>query len=60
MSTLDTRPAVTDTATRPDPWWRVALIAGGALMLVGGPMHPDSPADLPLRDELAFMMDDDA
>lgn len=60
MSTLDTRPAVPTTATRPDPRWRVALIAGGVLMLVGGPMHPDSPAELPLRDELASMMDDDA
>ena len=33
MSILDTRPVVPDTATRPDPWWRVTLIAGGANML---------------------------
>lgn len=60
MSTLETHPVVPDAAVRPDPWWRVALIAGGALMLAGGPMHPDSPAELPLREELALMMDDDA
>ncbi len=60
MSALDTRPPDAVIDVRPDPWWRAALVAGGVLMLAGGPMHPDSPAELPLRQELAFMMDDDA
>lgn len=60
MSVLETRPPDADPTVRPDLWWRAALVAGGVLMLVGGPMHPDSPAELSLREELAFMMDDDA
>lgn len=35
--------------------WRVALALGGAVTAIGGPMHPDSDAADPLRDELATM-----
>lgn len=43
-----------------DNGWRAALVGSGIALLLGGSMHPDAPADLDLRDELATMMDDDA
>lgn len=35
--------------------WRIAFALGGALMAVGGPLHPESDAEDPLRTELATM-----
>ncbi|HRE01504.1 MAG TPA: hemerythrin domain-containing protein, partial [Ilumatobacteraceae bacterium] len=35
--------------------WRIALALGGALMAAGGPLHPESDAKDPLREELATM-----
>ncbi|GAA0794225.1 hypothetical protein [Spirilliplanes yamanashiensis] len=35
--------------------WRLALVASGVVMLAGGPMHPASDAEHPLREELAIM-----
>lgn len=40
--------------------WRLAFAASGVAMLVGGPMHPESDARDPLREELATMTADDA
>ncbi len=37
-----------------------ALITSGALLAVGGSMHPSAPSDLGLRQEFAIMMSDDA
>jgi hypothetical protein len=44
--------------TRTDRW-RIAMIAGGAAMALGGPMHPDSDSKDSLRNELATMTADD-
>jgi hypothetical protein len=38
-----------------DSRWRIALALGGATMAIGGPLHPESDAADPLRDELATM-----
>jgi uncharacterized membrane protein YozB (DUF420 family) len=35
--------------------WRLALIASGIVMLLGGPMHPEADAKHDLREELATM-----
>ncbi|MHB1138668.1 MAG: alpha/beta fold hydrolase [Microthrixaceae bacterium] len=35
--------------------WRLAFVAGGAAMAIGGPLHPESDATDSLRDELATM-----
>lgn len=39
--------------------WRVALVAAGVTMAVGGPLHPDSDAEDSLREELATMTSGD-
>lgn len=39
--------------------WRIAFIAGGAAMAIGGPLHPESDAKDSLRDELATMTSGD-
>ncbi len=40
--------------------WRLAFVASGAAMVVGGRTHPDADAKEPLRQELATMTSDDA
>lgn len=39
--------------------WRLALVASGVLLAVGGPMHPESDARDSLREELATMTADE-
>lgn len=39
--------------------WRIALALSGLAALVGGPMHPASDAEDPLREELAVMTADE-
>jgi hypothetical protein len=39
--------------------WRIALALSGLVALVAGPMHPDSDAKDPLREELAVMTADE-
>jgi uncharacterized membrane protein YozB (DUF420 family) len=39
--------------------WRLAFVAAGLTMAVGGPMHPESDAEDPLRQELATMASGD-
>ena len=39
--------------------WRLPLVASWLLMVVGGPMHPDSESEDSLRQELATMTADD-
>lgn len=39
--------------------WRLAFVAAGAAMAIGGPMHPESDAKESLRDELATMTSGD-
>ncbi len=51
---------IQDPTTRPDSRWRLLLALGGALMALGGPMHPESDAADSLRDELATMTASDA
>lgn len=54
--------ASADARTTPSPrphGWRLALLASGALVLAGGPMHPDSDASGSVREELAAMTADD-
>lgn len=41
------------------PHWRIAFVAAGAAMAIGGPMHPESDAKDSLRDELATMTSGD-
>ena len=38
--------------------WRIALVASGVIAAAGGPMHPSSDAEDPIRDELATMTAD--
>jgi hypothetical protein len=38
--------------------WRIALVASGITMLVGGPMHPEADAEGTLTEELATMTAD--
>ena len=46
-------------APRRPQGWRLALLASGATLLAGGPMHPDSDAAGSIREELATMTADD-
>lgn len=39
----------------PKNHWRIALVLAGATMAIGGPLHPESDAADPLREELAIM-----
>jgi hypothetical protein len=52
----------THTTSRPSflsrHGWRVALVASGALSAIGGPMHPSSDSEEPIREELATMTAD--
>lgn len=54
-TSLDTR---TPAPRRPQGW-RLALLASGAALLAGGPVHPDSDASGSVREELATMTADD-
>ncbi len=38
--------------------WRLALVGSGVLSAIGGPMHPGSDSEEPIRDELATMTAD--
>ena len=38
--------------------WRIALVTSGVIAAAGGPMHPSSDAEDPIRDELATMTAD--
>ncbi len=40
--------------------WRIAMVLSGIVALVGGPQHPSSDAEDPLREELAVMTADPA
>ena len=44
----------------PDNRWRAALVVAGATMALGGPLHPESDAADPMREELATMTADDS
>jgi hypothetical protein len=46
-------------APRRPQGWRLALLASGAALLAGGPMHPDSDASGSIREELATMTADE-
>jgi hypothetical protein len=56
---MTTSPDTRTSAPRRPQGWRVALLASGAAMLAGGPMHPDSDASGSMREELATMTADD-
>ncbi len=44
----------------PNNRWRAAFVVAGAAMALGGPLHPESDAADPMREELATMTADDA
>jgi hypothetical protein len=56
---MTTSPDTQTPAPRRPPGWRLALLASGAALLAGGPMHPDSDASGSMREELATMTADD-
>ena len=56
---MTTSPDTQTPALRRPQGWRLALLASGAALLAGGPMHPDSDASGSIREELATMTGDD-
>jgi hypothetical protein len=56
---MTTSPNAQNLAHRRPQGWRLALLASGATLLAGGPMHPDSDASDSMREELATMTADE-
>ncbi|TFV73873.1 hypothetical protein E4P39_14045 [Blastococcus sp. CT_GayMR19] len=56
---MTTSPNTQTPAPRRPQGWRLALLASGATLLAGGPMHPDSDASGSMREELATMTADE-